>query len=146
MPDVTVETVEPHISVITLNRPDRLNALTFELTAELHDALDAVGSDPECKVAVLTGAGKGFCAGLDLRDWGTPPAPGEHPHVRLGVGGQEFMANLTVHMRSTPQIIIAAVNGVAFGGGLSLACAADLRFAARSARLRRPRKSSPAPS
>ena len=107
MADVTVETVEPHISVITLNRPDRLNALTFGLTAELHDALDAVGSDPECKVAVLTGAGKGFCAGLDLRDWGTPPAPGEHPHVRLGVGGQEFMANLTVHMRNTPQIIIA---------------------------------------
>src|SRR6478736_5490448 len=134
MANVTVETVEPHISVITLNRPDRLNALTFDLTAELHDALDAVGSDPECKVVVLTGAGKGFCSGLDLRDWGTPPAPGEQPHVRLGVGGQEFMANLTVHMRSTPQIIIAAVNGVAFGGGLSLACAADLRFAARSAR------------
>jgi enoyl-CoA hydratase len=134
MDNITLETVEPHISVITLNRPDRLNALTFELTAELHDALDAVGSDPDCKVAVLTGAGKGFCAGLDLRDWGTPPAPGEHPHVRVGVGGQEFMANLTVHMRNTPQIIIAAVNGVAFGGGLSLACAADLRFAARSAR------------
>lgn len=133
-PNVLVEPVESHISVITLNRPDRLNALTFELTADLHDALDAVGSDPDCRVVILTGAGRGFCAGLDLRDFGTPPAPGEHPHARVGVGGQEFMANLTVHMRNTPQIIIAAVNGVAFGGGLSLACAADLRFAARSAR------------
>jgi enoyl-CoA hydratase len=132
--NVLVETVEPHISVITLNRPDRLNALTFELTADLHDALDEVGSDPGCKVVILTGAGRGFCAGLDLRDFGTPPAPDEHAHARVGVGGQEFMANLTVHMRETPQIVIAAVNGAAFGGGLSLACAADLRFAARSAR------------
>jgi enoyl-CoA hydratase len=132
--NVTLETVEPHISLITLNRPERLNALTFELTAELHDALDAVGADTGCKVVVLTGAGRGFCAGLDLRDWGRVPEPGEHPHVRVGVGGQEFMANLTVHMRQTPQIIIGAVNGVAFGGGLSLACATDLRFASESAR------------
>ena len=133
-PLVVVETVEPHISVITLNRPGRLNALTFELTADLHDALDAVGSDPDCKVVILTGAGRGFCAGLDLRDFGTPPGPDEHAHSRVGVGGQEFMANLTVHLRNTPQIVIAAVNGVAFGGGLSLACATDLRFASRSAR------------
>ena len=134
MSDVTLETVEPHISVITLNRPDRLNALTFELAAELHDALDLVAADADCKVAILTGAGRGFCAGLDLRDWGTPPEPAEHPHARKGVGGQEFLANLTVHMRATPQILIGAVNGVAYGGGLSLACATDLRFAAESAR------------
>jgi 1,4-dihydroxy-2-naphthoyl-CoA synthase len=54
--NVTLETVEPHISLITLNRPERLNALTFELTAELHDALDAVGADTGCKVVVLPGA------------------------------------------------------------------------------------------
>jgi enoyl-CoA hydratase len=131
---VLVEKVEPHVSVITLNRPERLNALSFELTADLHDALDEVGADADCRVAVLTGAGRGFCAGLDLKDWGTPPAPGEHRHVHAGIGGQEFMANLTVHMRATPQILIAAVNGAAFGGGLSLACAADLRIASPSAR------------
>ena len=134
MPSVLVETVEPGITKITLNRPDRLNAINYDLVCELHDALDAVGGDRECKVVVLTGAGRGFCSGLDLADWGTPPGPGEHPHAKVGVGGQEFMANLTVHMRKTPQIIIAGVNGAAFGGGLSLACAADLRVASPEAR------------
>jgi enoyl-CoA hydratase len=131
--NVTVSNVAPHVEQITLNRPERLNALNFELTADLHDALDAVGRDPECRVVVLTGAGRGFCSGLDLKNFGTPPAAGEHPHVHAGIGGQEFMANLTVHMRSTPQIIVAAVNGPAYGGGLGIAAAADLRIASESA-------------
>ncbi|HEV8297113.1 MAG TPA: enoyl-CoA hydratase-related protein [Acidimicrobiales bacterium] len=134
MPAVEVAQAEPHISVITLNRPDRLNALNFELVAELHDALDEVGRDPDCKVAILTGAGRGFCAGLDLKEWGMPPGPGEHAHVNIGIDGQAFMSNLTVHMRNTPQVIVAAVNGAAFGGGLALACAADIRIASSSAR------------
>ena len=133
MPTVTVDDVAPHVKQITLNRPERLNALNFELTADLHDALDVVGTDAECRVAILTGAGRGFCSGLDLKDFGTPPGPGEHPHVHAGIGGQEFMANLTVHMRSTPQIIVAAVNGAAYGGGLGIAAAADLRIAGESA-------------
>ena len=134
MPTVLLEAVDPHVTLITLNRPDRLNALDFALVTELHDALDSVAGDADCKVAILTGGGRGFCAGLDLKDWGTPPEPGEHPQARVGVGGQELIANLTVHMRQTPQIIVAAVNGAAFGGGLSLACAADIRVAAESAR------------
>jgi enoyl-CoA hydratase len=134
MPTVEIDAVEPHIRVIRLNRPDRLNALNFELVAALHDALDEVGADADCKVIVLTGAGRGFCAGLDLKDWGSPPGPGEHAHVHVGVDGQAFMSNLTVHMRTTPQVIVAAVNGPAFGGGLALACAADVRIASATAR------------
>jgi len=134
MATVLVDRVEPGITKITLNRPERLNAISFGLVGELHDALDTVGGDASCKVVVLTGAGRGFCSGLDLRDFGTPPAPGEHPHAKVGIGGQEFMANLTVHMRKTPQIIIAAVNGSAFGGGLSLACGADIRVAGPDAK------------
>lgn len=131
---VLVEKPEPAITVLTLNRPERMNALSYDLVVDLHDALDAVGGDRDCKVAILTGAGRGFCAGLDLRDFGTPPAPHEHAHANKAIGGQEFMANLTVHMRKTPQVIIGAINGPAFGGGLSLACATDIRVAARSAR------------
>jgi enoyl-CoA hydratase len=85
-------------------------------------------------VVVVTGSGRGFCAGLDLVDWGTPPEPGTHPHMKTGTDGQAFMANLTVHLRETPQVVVAAVNGPAFGGGLALACAADVRIAASSAR------------
>jgi enoyl-CoA hydratase len=134
MSTVLVEKLDGGVSVITLNRPERRNAISFPLVADLHDALDEVGGDRTCKAVVLTGAGRGFCAGLDLRDYGTPPGPGEHRWSPVGKGGQEFMADLTVHMRRTPQIIVAGVNGAAFGGGLSLACAADLRVAAPDAR------------
>jgi enoyl-CoA hydratase len=134
MPTVIVERPDEGVALVTLNRPDQLNAITFELVADLHDTLDSIGRDATCRVVVLTGAGRGFCAGLDLRDWGTPPEPGEHTHARVGVGGQEFLANLMVHIRETPQIVIAAVNGPAFGGGLSLACACDIRVASSDAR------------
>jgi len=133
MSTVEIERVGDAIRVIRLARPDRLNAITFELVGDLHDALDDVGADETCKVAVLTGSGRGFCAGLDLRDFGAPPSAGEHPHFPAGTTGQSFMANLTQHIRATPQIVLAAVNGPAFGGGLSLALACDLRVAARSA-------------
>ena len=133
MSTVEVERVGDAIRVIRLARPDRLNAISFELVADLHDALDEVAGDESCKVAVLSGAGRGFCAGLDLRDFGTPPAAGEHRHAPAGTTGQSFMADLTQHIRATPQIVLAAVNGPAYGGGLSLALACDLRVAARAA-------------
>ena len=90
------------------------------MVADLHDALDAVGNDRSCNVAILTGAGRGFCAGLDLKDYGTPPEPGGHRHFHSGMDAQAFMSNLTVHMRDTPQVIIAAVNGAAFGPGFGV--------------------------
>lgn len=134
MGTVTLEKIEPHIARLVLDRPDRLNAITFDLVAELHDALDSLESDRECKVVILTGAGRAFCAGLDLKDFGTPPEPGTHRHMHIGIDGQTFMSNLTVRLRDLPQIVIAAVNGPAFGGGLAIACAADIRLAAPSAR------------
>jgi enoyl-CoA hydratase len=130
---VEVEQVADHVKIIRLNRPDRLNAISFGLVADLHDALDEVAADDTCKVAILTGAGRGFCAGLDLKEWGTPPEPGGHPHYPAGRTGQAFMSNLTQHIRATPQIVIGAVNGAAYGGGFSLALACDLRIASASA-------------
>lgn len=133
MQTVRIEARAPHVKTILLDRPERLNAISFELVSDLHDALDAVAADDDCKVAVLTGAGRGFCAGLDLRSWGSLPAPGGHPHFPAGRTGQAFMSNLTQHIRATPQIVIGAVNGAAFGGGFSLALACDLRVATTSA-------------
>src|SRR3954447_20575571 len=133
MTTVAVEPAGGEIRGIPLDPAAPLNAISFELVADLHEALDTVAADERCKVAVLTGAGRGFCAGLDLRDFGTPPSSGEHPHYPAGTTGQSFMSNLTQHIRATPQIVVAAVNGPAFGGGLSLALACDLRVAARSA-------------
>jgi enoyl-CoA hydratase len=132
---VVVEQLAAHVTAIRLNRPDRLNALSFPMTAALHDALDLVAADDDCKVVVLTGAGRGFCAGLDLRDFGRPPAPGTHPWMPAGRTGQAFMSDLTKHLRATPQIVVAAINGVAYGGGLAITLACDLRVASSDARL-----------
>lgn len=134
MSTVTITRPQPEIAVMTLDRPDRLNALNFDMVTDLHDALDAIAADAEAKVIVLTGAGRAFCAGLDLKDWGTPPEEGRHPRRPRGVDAQTFMSTLTTHMRDTPQVIVAAVNGPAFGGGFALACAADIRLASPTAR------------
>ena len=133
MSTVELEHVADNVRAIRLNRPDRLNAINFALVGELHDALDAVAADDDCKVAILTGAGRAFCAGLDIKDWGQPPVPGGHRHFPAGQTGQSFLANLMQHVRATPQIVLAAVNGPAFGGGLTLSLACDLRIAAASA-------------
>jgi enoyl-CoA hydratase len=131
---VELEKLSRTISTITLNRPERLNAMTFDLVGALHDALDQVAADTDCKVVVLSGAGRAFCSGLDLRDFGRPPAPGEHPRINKAIDGQAFMSNITVHLRQTPQIVVAAVRGVAFGGGLAIASACDVRIASENAR------------
>jgi enoyl-CoA hydratase len=132
-PLVLIDRPVEGVAVITLNKPDRLNALSYPMVDQLHDALDEVDGDDACKVVVLTGAGRGFCAGLDLRDFGVPPAVGTHRHRHAGITGQAYLANLAMHIHDTPQIVIAAVNGHAHGGGLALAAACDLRLAARSA-------------
>ena len=97
-PNVTVDDVAPHVKQITLNRPERLNALNFELTADLHDALDAVGADAECRVAILTGAAAASAPASTSRTSARRPAPGEHPpracrHRRPGVHGQPHRAH-----------------------------------------------------
>ena len=134
MSTVEVATAAPGVKVVRLVRPDRLNAMSFDLVADLHDALDEVAADDACKVVILTGEGRGFCAGLDLKDWGTPPTAGSHTHFPAGQTGQGFIASLTQHIRATPQIMVASVNGPSFGGGFALALACDLRIAGRSAR------------
>jgi enoyl-CoA hydratase len=130
---ILVERPSEHVATLRLNRPDQLNALNYPMVCDLYDALDAVAADEGCRVVVLTGGGRGFCAGLDLRDYGTPPEIGTHRHRHAGISAQAFIANVTQHIHDTPQVVIAAVNGAAFGGGLALAAACDLRLASASA-------------
>jgi enoyl-CoA hydratase len=122
-----------HVRVLTLNRPDRLNAMNAELCEALHAALDEIRLDRSCRAVVLTGAGRGFCAGLDLGGYGEAPGNDGSDPARDALGRQEHMSRLILLLRDTPQPVIAAVNGPAAGFGLALALGSDIRFAARSA-------------
>jgi len=119
--------VDGAIARITLNRPDRLNSFTAAMHGELRDALANLG---DARVLVLTGAGRGFCAGQDLNDRNV--APGER--VDLGETVERDWNPLVRTLAALPQPVIARVNGVAAGAGASLAMACDLVIAARSAK------------
>lgn len=131
-----VEISEPSngVTVVTLNRPASLNAMTAEMVEQLHDALDDISRDERVRVVVLTGAGRGFCAGLDLGGYGEAPGRRWVGRVEKGLAVQKHIATLIPHMRSIPQPIIAAVNGPASGGGFALVLGSDIRIAATGAR------------
>lgn len=133
-PEVVVTSPADGIRQITLNRPDRLNAMTVDLVEGLHDALDEVASDRGCRVVVLTGAGRGFCAGLDLGGYGGVAGSGGLGPVQNGFAVQQHIAALIPHLRRTPQPVISAVNGPASGGGFALVLGSDVRIAASTAR------------
>ncbi len=123
-------TIENGVAVLTLNRPDRLNSFTQAMHGEVRDALDKLQADKSVRVLVLTGAGRGFCAGQDLGDRAVAPGA---PGVDLGESVEKFYAPLVMTLRSLPMPVICAVNGVAAGAGANLALACDIVLAAKSA-------------
>jgi 2-(1,2-epoxy-1,2-dihydrophenyl)acetyl-CoA isomerase len=118
------------IARLTLHRPDKLNSFTAAMHAEVRDALAAVEADSSVRVLVLTGAGRGFCAGQDLSDRAV--APGGTP-VDLGQSIEKHYGPLVLTLRRLPLPVVCAVNGVAAGAGANIALACDLVIAARSA-------------
>jgi len=123
----------PGVRLITLNRPDRLNALTRELVAELNETLDRLAADDQCRAVILTGAGRAFCAGQDMH-----AARARHAQAPSGVielmFWQEQFAGIGRRLRAMPQLVVAAVNGVGVGAGMALAMTADVRLVAPEAR------------
>jgi len=121
---------EGGVAILTLNRPDRLNSFTRAMHLEVRDALARVQADQSVRVLVLTGAGRGFCAGQDLADRAVDPGA---PSVDLGASVEEFYAPLVLTLKNLPMPVICAVNGVAAGAGANLALACDIVLAAQSA-------------
>jgi enoyl-CoA hydratase len=133
MPSVLIS-VEAGLQTITLNRPETLNAFVPEMHKELRAALEQALDERAIRALLLTGAGRGFCSGLDLEDHGMPPGCDGLPMSRIAIRAMEFMSHIVPAMRAIPQPIVAAVNGPAFGGGMCLMLGADIRIAGESAR------------
>ena len=125
-----LETTENGIAWLTLNRPDRLNALSPAMLTGLGEALPRLGGDPGVGAVVITGAGRGFCAGGDVKTMPERAAQGFEERVE----GLRRMHQLPLMLGTMPKVVIAMVNGPAVGAGLGLAMACDLRIAGRSAR------------
>ena len=132
-PLVLVDRPQPHTTVVTLNRPDRLNAMSIDLVIELHDVLEQVTADNDCRVVVLTGAGRGFCSGLDLKDYGMIPNIDGLSVGRIAQRSMRYYSRLVPLLRRMHQPVIAAVNGPAYGGGMCLSLGAELRIASTTA-------------
>lgn len=130
----TLELHRPHdgVVVVRLNRPARLNAINETMQTELRKALADLAADRSVYAVVLTGSGRGFCAGIDMRDFG-PDVPEATAPALDRMHFQEKMAALAEAVRALPQPVIAAVNGPCVGAGLALSLAADIRICSTAA-------------
>lgn len=132
---ILFDRVEEGILRVTLNRPDKLNALTHAMFETLFDELERVRYDPDIRVIVLTGSGRAFCAGADLRGMGHPS------EVHEDLGKPQFhrysmmrLGRLPLQLKSLPQPVICAVNGAAAGAGFAMAVSSDMTLMAQSAK------------
>jgi enoyl-CoA hydratase/carnithine racemase len=137
--------IDDGVLLLTLNRPERRNALSAPLLTEMHRAFDRIEADPAARVVIVTGAGDGFCSGADMKGGndelsalGGPPVAALLGQVQGDTArtliAQELMASLFEKIHRLRQPVIAAVNGAAVGGGFALALACDIRFSTPSAR------------
>src|SRR5690606_35904271 len=117
------------VDYVTLNRPEELNALNKAMVTELRDYFDALYFKTEVRVVVLKGAGRAFCAGLDLKEGS------DVNNVVSGLKTQREISKIMINMRRCPQTIISLVQGAACGGGFALALASDIRIAGESAKM-----------
>ena len=125
-----LETMEDGIAWLALNRPDRLNAFSPAMLLAFGEALQRLSEDPGVGAVIVTGAGRGFCAGGDVKTMPERASQGFEERVE----GLRRMHRLPMLLRTMPKVVIAMVNGPAVGAGLCLAMACDLRIAGRSAR------------
>lgn len=133
---VTVEKPRPHITQITLNRPDRMNAMAFDVMVPFKEALEEVSFDNDTRVVIVTGAGDGFCAGADLEDPGWLDIFDGLTMPGIARRAMKILDDVVKAIHDMHQPVIGAINGAAIGGGFCLAMATDIRIAAEKAYFR----------
>ncbi|CAB4344554.1 unannotated protein [freshwater metagenome] len=133
---VVIEKPNPRVTVITLNRPERMNAMAFDVMLPLKETLEEVAHDNDTRAVIITGAGEGFCSGADQKVSGSiPHIEGLTPTVIAQRAGK-LLDDIILGIQDMPQPVIAAINGAAIGGGLCLAAACDIRVASHEAYFR----------
>ena len=133
---IRIEKPRPHVAVVVMDRPERMNSMAFELVVPLHEALAEVAEDNDIGCVVLTGTGHGFCSGADTQGTEPPPNIEGLTLTRIATRAMTILAGLVPAMRRMPQPVIAAINGAAIGGGMCLSLGADIRIAGESAYFR----------
>jgi enoyl-CoA hydratase len=133
---VLVEHPRPHVALVTLNRPERMNSMAFDVMVPLKEVLENNTYDNSVRVVVLTGAGKGFSSGADHKSAGSIPHVNDLTRPTYALRSMALLDDVILALRRLHQPVIAAVNGAAIGGGLCLALAADIRVAAHGAYFR----------
>jgi enoyl-CoA hydratase len=133
---VLVDKPRPHVTLITLNRPERMNAMAFDVMIPFREALEAASADNDTRVVVLTGAGGAFCSGADLEDAGVIPNIGGLTRTTIAQRSMELLDDVVRALRKMHQPVIGAINGPAIGGGFCLSVATDIRIASEDAYFR----------
>ena len=133
---VEITRPDPQVAVITLNRPERMNAMAFDVMVPFREHLIDLGHDNSIRAIVLTGAGRGFCSGADQESAGKPPHVEGLTRPTYALRSMEALDAIVLTLRRLHQPVIAAVNGAAIGGGLCLALACDIRVAGQEAYFR----------
>jgi enoyl-CoA hydratase len=133
---VTIEKPREHVTLVTLNRPERMNAMAFDVMIPFREALDEISHDNDTRVVVVTGAGHGFCSGADHEDAGIVPNIDGLTVPTIALRAMELLDEVITTIRKLHQPVVAAVNGAAIGGGMCLALACDVRIASSAAYFR----------
>ncbi|BBZ04677.1 enoyl-CoA hydratase [Mycolicibacterium chitae] len=133
---VLVDRPRPGVAVITLNRPERMNSMAFDVMVPLRRVLDDVKHDNDVRAVILTGAGSGFSSGADHKSAGAVPHVEGLTRPAFGLRSMQLLDDVILGLRRLHQPVIAAVNGAAIGGGLCLALACDIRVAGAAAYFR----------
>ena len=133
---VVIEKPRPHVSLVTLNRPERMNAMAFDVMIPFREALEEISVDNETRVVIVTGAGHGFCSGADLTDSGRVPNIAGLTVPTISMRAMELLDDVILTLRKMHQPVVGAINGAAIGGGFCLAMAFDMRIASEAAYFR----------
>jgi len=133
---VLVDKPRPHVTLITLNRPERMNAMAFDVMIPFREALEAASADNDTRVVVLTGAGGAFCSGADLEDAGIIPNIAGLTRTTIAQRSMELLDDVIRTIRKMHQPVIGAISGPAIGGGFCLSVATDIRVASEEAYFR----------